>query len=201
MDFLISLFLGISLAACAGLRAFLPLFIIGLGARMGWMETYQMAPSFAWLSTNQALFTLGMASLVEVLADKVPAVDHAVDQVFTFIRPAAGATSVLAVLSPDNPVVAYTAAVMVAGSTTLPVHLAKTSGRLTANLATAGFAAPVASVAEDATATFGSFLAIFLPVVAFILVAICGLLFWKFVGSVRKLFRRRKKSPEPDDDG
>lgn len=199
MDFLISLFLGVTLAACAGLRAFLPLFIVGLGARLGWMDAYQVAPSFAWLSSTQALLVLGTASLVEIAADKIPAVDNALDQVYTFIRPVAGATTVLAVLSPGNPIVAYVVAVVVAGGTTLPIHLLKTGGRLTFNAASAGIAAPVASLGEDVTVTTGSILAIFLPVVAFVLLLVVLFVVWKVVGSFRRLwsFLRRRRTEVP----
>jgi hypothetical protein len=47
---------GIGLAACAGLRAFLPLFLVSAAARMGWAEP---AAPFQWLSTWPALITLG----------------------------------------------------------------------------------------------------------------------------------------------
>ena len=66
---------GIALTACAGLRFF----------------DWPLASSMAWLAADAALATFGVASAVEVLADKVPALDHALDAAQSFLAPVAGA--------------------------------------------------------------------------------------------------------------
>ncbi|MGE0491246.1 MAG: DUF4126 domain-containing protein [Vulcanimicrobiota bacterium] len=176
MDIIISLFLGASLAATAGFRAFLPLFLLGLGFRMGWADVYQLAPAFAWLSSTPALIALGSATIFEIGADKVPAVDTALDTVYTAVRPTAGAVAVLAVISHDNPLVAYVAAVCLAGGATLPIHLLKTGTRVAANTATAGVAAPVKSTCEDVAALGLGVTALVAPVVAFVAALAGGLI-------------------------
>lgn len=64
--------MGISLAACAGLRAFLPLLAVGIATRMEW---WPVQPWLEWVGTNEALITFGVATILEILADKVPVLD------------------------------------------------------------------------------------------------------------------------------
>src|SRR5919201_375667 len=78
--------LAIGLAACAGLRAWLPLLLTGGLVRAGVLE---IGPSFSFLATNRALILFGVASVVEIVADKVPAVVHALDVLGTVLRPVA----------------------------------------------------------------------------------------------------------------
>ena len=66
---------GIALAASAGLRAFLPLFAAGAAAR--WFHWPLASVGRVALERRGAASSSGLASVVEVLADKVPAVDHA----------------------------------------------------------------------------------------------------------------------------
>ena len=48
---------GIGLAACAGLRAFLPLFLVSAAARLGWVTP---GAPFEWLSSWPALIVFGL---------------------------------------------------------------------------------------------------------------------------------------------
>ena len=80
--------LAIALAASAGLRAWLPLLLAGGLARAGVLD---LGDSFSFLASNKALVLFGVATIVELVGDKVPAVDHALDVIGTPLRPAAGA--------------------------------------------------------------------------------------------------------------
>ena len=115
MVILLSLFLGTTLAAAAGLRAFLPLFLLGVLERAQLLAPFSIGENFQWLTTDIAILTLGIATVVEVTADKLPAVDTALDSGMTFIRPAAGAVSVFAVMSSQDPLLGYIAGFVLAG--------------------------------------------------------------------------------------
>lgn len=80
--------LGIGLAATAGLRAWLPLLLAGGLARLGVLE---LGEAFGFVSSTPALVLFGVATIAEIVADKVPAIDHALDVISTVVRPAAGA--------------------------------------------------------------------------------------------------------------
>ena len=164
-----SIALGLVLSAAAGFRAFLPLFLLGLLQRYDLMGGYSLGHSFQWLSSDHAMAALSMATIMEVAADKVPALDHALDVLMTFVRPAAGCVSVLAVLSPQDPVVAYVAGIALAGGATLPIHLGKSLLRVGANAVTGGVSAPALSAAEDLSTGGAVVLAVVIPVCAVVL--------------------------------
>ncbi len=77
--------MGFALAACVGLRAFLPLLVAGLAARGGYVD---LGASFQWMETPPALVVFGSAFVFEVLADKIPWLDHALHAAEVFVKPA-----------------------------------------------------------------------------------------------------------------
>lgn len=169
MLLLLSIALGATLSAAAGFRAFLPLFALGLLERFQLMGPYSLGESFHWLASDQALVCLGAATVFEIVADKVPAIDSALDSLMTLIRPAAGGISVLAVLSPQDPVVAYVVGIVFATGATLPIHLGKSMLRLGSHATTAGAGSPLLSIAEDISAGSAVVLAILIPFCAIVL--------------------------------
>ena len=184
-DLALCLALGIGLAACAGLRAWLPLLMAGGAARLGWLE---LGHSFEFLATNRALLILGLASLVEIAADKVPALDHALDLVSTVLRPAAGSLLAASVLWPINdPLVATCVGIAVGAPTALVPHATKSLLRAASTTFTAGLANPLLSVAEDVSVFFLFFLVILVPLMT---LAMLSLLLFLI------LLRRRRATPE-----
>lgn len=74
-------------AFAAGLNLYATILVIGLGVRF---DLVTLPPRLAGLSALAHPLVLGAAGimyLVEFLADKIPAVDHAWDSVHTFVRP------------------------------------------------------------------------------------------------------------------
>jgi hypothetical protein len=172
-DVTFALALGVALAACAGLRAWLPLLLAGGAARMGWLELGQ---SFEFLSSTRALVLFGVASVVEIAADKVPALDHVLDALSTVLRPAAGALLAASVLWPVNdPVTALALGVAVGAPVALVPHAAKSIARAASTTFTAGLANPLISLAEDGLVVVLFVLAVLVPLL--VVTAVLGLLF------------------------
>jgi hypothetical protein len=176
MVILFSIFLGTTLAAAAGLRAFLPLFLLGVLERAHLLAPFSLGENFQWLTSDAAILTLGIATALEVIADKIPAVDSVLDSVMTFVRPGAGAVSAFAILSSQDPVLAYVGGIVLAGGATLPVALGKSTLRLGSHLTTAGAGSPVLSVAEDATSVGAITLSVLVPILA-VVFGVVSLLF------------------------
>jgi hypothetical protein len=84
--FVTQLAMGFALAACVGLRAFLPLLAAGPPRAL---RLRGPGPSFEWMHSTPALVVFGSALVFEVLADKVPVLDHALHAVEAFVKPAA----------------------------------------------------------------------------------------------------------------
>jgi len=181
-----SLAMGIGLAACAGLRAWLPLLLAGLLARGGILE---LGPSFRFISSNQALVLFGVATVVEMLGDKIPAVDHTLDALSTVLRPAAGSLLAASVMwrVPD-PLTALALGVAVGAPSALVPHAAKSTLRAASTAFTGGLANPVLSLLEDLVALVMFVFTVLLPVAMALLILFVAVLV------VRRLSRRR---PQP----
>jgi hypothetical protein len=177
-----SISLAIGLAACAGLRAWLPLFLAGGLARAGVLT---LGSSFAFLGSNRALILFGTATVIEIVGDKVPAVDHALDMLSTVLRPAAGSLLAASVMwQVHDPLTALALGVAVGAPAALVPHAAKTVLRAASTSLTGGLANPLISMAEDVM-TVGLFIVtVVVPVLAAAaLVAVAALV-------VRRLARR-----------
>ena len=162
MDLFLAALTGIALAACAGLRVFLPLFAAGAAARF---FDWPLAQSMQWLSGDASLVTFGMASVVEVVADKVPALDHLLDTAQTFLAPAAGAMVAVSSLSDLSPAAALVVGILTGAPIAGGVHLLAATTRLGSSALTLGAGNPVLSVIEDVLASVGVLLAFVIPFV------------------------------------
>ena len=152
---------GIGLAACTGLRAFLPLFATGVAAKLGWIT---LGVRFGWLSSWPAITIFGVAVVTEIIADKIPVVDHALDLLQVFIKPAAGAVLLAAVVTDLAPLPAAVLGIIAGGSTAGIFHLAKAKLRIASTLASGGLANPLISVAEDGLVLLGTILSLVVPI-------------------------------------
>jgi uncharacterized membrane protein len=191
---MLELLTGTGLAAAAGLNAYIPLLIVGLSSRF--FDWIQLPPAWAWLENEWVMVVLGVLFVIEVVADKIPAVDSINDVVQTFVRPAAGgilfgtgtASETAAVTDPASFFASNAWVPIVIGIVlALVVHTGKTLTRPTANVATAGFAAPVLSTLEDVSSVVLSLVAILFPL--FVILGLGGLV----VGLVA-LFRRMRRN-------
>lgn len=191
---------GAALAACCGLRAFLPPLVIGLASRLGvggllLGPGFELQESFAWMASTPALVVFGSALALEVLADKVPWVDHALDTVQTAVRPLAGGLVAAASLTDLDPLPAAVVGLLLGGSVAGGVHVAKANTRLLTTAGTGGLASPVVSLVEDGLALLGTVLGVVLGGFALVLLAVAGLLFGLWLrrrrGTHRRMFLRQ----------
>ncbi len=184
---------GIALAACAGLRAFVPLFVVGLAARF---EVAQFVlgdhfvpnEAYAWIGSTPALIIFGTAVVVELLADKIPVVDHVLDVLQTFVRPIAGLLVMAVSLEGLSPMGATILGLLIGTPIAAGVHAAKSKIRLVSTVSTAGLASPFLSMFEDLLALVGSVLAVVATLVAVLLIVFGIAVTWRaFSGYRRKV--------------
>lgn len=187
---------GTGLAAAAGLNAYIPLLIMGIAGRIDWI---QLPSGWLWLENEWVMVILGVLFIIEIIADKVPAVDSVNDWIQTAVRPASGGivfaggigTSTVAVDDPGNFFSSGAWIPVVIGIVlALLMSLAKSAVRPVANIATGGAAAPALSTAEDGASVVLVVLAIVAPVL--VLIAL-GLVILCFVMLLRRMRRRRRE--------
>jgi hypothetical protein len=186
---------GIGLATSAGLNAYIPLLMIGLLGRFTGLIT--LPGGWQWLENGWVLGILIVLLAIEVVADKIPLVDHVNDIVQTVVRPTAGglafgAASSSSTITVSNPAEFFSTnqwVPIVAGMViSFVVHGMKATARPVVNATTAGFGAPVASTAEDIFSVVMSFVAILFPfLIIFFLIALFGMFFL-----IRRRRRRKK---------
>jgi LPXTG-motif cell wall-anchored protein len=184
---------GTGLAASAGLNAYIPLMIMGLLSRF--TGAIKLPHGWEWLSNGWVLAILTVLLAIEVVADKVPLVDHANDIVQTVVRPTAGgivfgagsSSHTATVTDPGKFFGSHQWVPIVAGVLiALSVHTVKAAARPVVNVATAGFGAPVASTAEDIGSILLSLTAVLLPILVLLgLVLLVSTAIW--------VVRRRKQ--------
>jgi hypothetical protein len=189
MEVVPSLGMAIALAACAGLRAWLPLLLAGGLARGGWLE---LGPSFQFIASDRALVLFGAATLIEIVGDKFPAVDHALDTLSTVLRPAAGSLLAASVMwQIQDPLTALALGVAVGAPSALVPHAGKAVLRTASTVLTGGLANPVVSVVEDVLTLVFFILAVVVPLVA------ASILFLVAFFILRRLARRAHPDPRP----
>jgi hypothetical protein len=180
MDLLTGIFTAFGLSASAGLNAYIPLLLVGLLAR--YTNMINLSQPWDTLAHPGIILLLCGLVIIEMLADKIPAVNHVNDLIQTLIRPTAGAIAFAAsanVITEISPVLAMAAGLLVAGT----VHVAKAGALRPAVTATTGGAGNIpVSIAEDIVSTVVSFLAIALPVLigTLMIVLAAFILYWLY---------------------
>lgn len=176
------------LSGSAGLNAYIPLLLVALAARFPLSDPLvKLNAPFDLMGSWWAIGVIAVLLVVEIVADKIPAVDTVNDGIQTFIRPAAGAILFAGstnVITEIHPVLALVAGLLVAGG----VHATKTAARPVVTVTTAGVGNPIVSTLEDIVAFVVSLLALVLPIIAALLLVILLV----FVIVLVRRWRRRK---------
>ena len=183
METVVSIALGIGLAAAVGFRVFLPLLIASIAAHTGHI---QIDANFAWLGSLPAMTMLGVAAVVEVLAYYVPAIDNLLDTITTPLALAAGTIVSAAVITDLPPLIKWSTAIIAGGGVAAITQGVTTLVRAKSTAFTAGLGNPVISTVEMIAAVVVALLAVLAPLIAIALVAAFCLL---VVRAVRRFLR------------
>lgn len=165
--------LGLSIPA--GLNAYIPLLAVAVAQRAGWL---QLREPFAMLGDWWAIGVISALLLVEIFADKIPAVDSINDGIQTVVRPAVGGLLALGrsgQAGQDFPVLMTVAGIVLAGG----VHAVKAAARPTIDATTAGAGAPIVSLLEDIAALLATAIAILVPILVVGVLVLFAWLGWQ----------------------
>ena len=180
MELFLSLCLGIGLSASCGFRVFLPMLAANIAAMSGWVTPGE---SFEWLATWPAFFALLTATTAEIGGYYIPFIDNLLDTIATPAAVIAGTLLTTSFVHIESPVLHWGLGLMVGGGTAGLVQAGTGILRLLSSKTTAGFGNPVVSTAENVASFSLSGLAIFLPVIALLVVVLMVLwLLKKLVG-------------------
>src|SRR5262245_40208792 len=188
LDLLLSVVLGIVLAAASGFRVFLPMLIASGAAYTGHLSLDQ---SFAWLGTPFALTMLCVAALVEVVAYYVPGVDNLLDVLATPAAFVAGTVVAAAVMTDLPPMLKWTAAIIAGGGVAGLTQGVTAALRANSTVFTGGIGNLALATAEIGGALLISLLALAAPLAA---LAVVILFLWVAIRLLRRLLRAAHRS-------
>lgn len=176
---MIEVITGLTLAAAAGLNAYIPL--LGLGLLSRFTDIVDLPQNWLWLENDWSLGIIGVLLLIEIIVDKVPALDSINDVLQTVVRPASGgmvfaAGSASNTLAVEDPSELFTSAqvwpfLLGVGIALIP-HILKAVARPILNVLTAGAGAAVTSFFEDIGAAVLTILAVIVPIIALVLLVV-----------------------------
>ena len=173
---ILSIFLGVGLAASVGFRVFVPLFALSLAS---YFDVWDLNESWEWIGSLAAVVTLGVATVVEIFAYYIPFVDNLLDSIAVPLAAIAGTAVMVSTVADLSPVVTWAMAIIAGGGTAAAIAGTSSATRLTSTATTGGLGNPVLSTVETGTSMVMSAFSIFLPIVAIILVGVILLVIFK----------------------
>lgn len=182
MELMYVILLAFGLAVVCGLRAFAPLFLVALVARLAIPVPYAGSHVLVMLTSDAALLTLFVGAVLEVVLDAVPLLDSGLQVLHFVLRPLAGGLAAYAVVSGQEQAwVAAWIAGLLALLVTLPVHTVSTGLRVTSTTTTAGLANPLVSLVETISSVLGTLAAIFVAPLALLLGAVAVFSIYRYL--------------------
>ena len=164
---LLSLAIGIGLAAATGMRVFVPLLVLGVAARLEWLP---LSAGFQWLSSWPAIIALAVAAVLEIGAYYIPLIDNFLDLLAGPLAVMAGIVTTAAVITDLPPLVRWSVAIVAGGGTAGVVQTVMSVVRLKSTTLTAGFGNFIVSTFELVASLAASLIAILAPVIAIFVV-------------------------------
>ena len=166
LQVLIAASTGLGLAAASGFRVFLPPFLMAVWVRFGFLDVNIEGTEFEAFSSDVSILLLGVASLSEILAYKIPWMDNMLDSLATPMAGLAGVSVVAVSLEGADPSVQWALAIIAGGGTSLSIQSATVAGRGLSSMFTLGLANPFFSLIEDIASILLIFIALLAPLVA-----------------------------------
>ena len=181
LDTLLSICLGLGLAAACGFRIFVPLLVMSIASFTGHLE---LSGQFAWIASLPAVITLAVATLLEIGAYYIPWIDNLLDSVASPAAVVAGVVVSASVITGMDPYLKWTLAVIAGGGVAGAVQVLTTGTRGASTLTTAGFGNPIVSTFEAGGSLLTSLLALLAPILTVVLIAFFLLVVFLRIGRV-----------------
>lgn len=182
---ILSILVGIALAAACGFRVFVPLLVMSVAAHTGHLN---LASGFEWIGSMPALIGFGVATAVEIAGYYIPYVDHLLDVIATPAAVVAGAVAMASSMVGLSPFLHWTLALIAGGGVAGLIQTLTGVTRIASTATTGGVGNPAVSTAEAGGSVTLSILAIVVPFVAAAMVVL--VLFFATRALYRRLFQR-----------
>tara|TARA_B110000014_G_C20073330_1_gene560012 strand:- start:795 stop:1370 length:576 start_codon:yes stop_codon:yes gene_type:complete len=178
---ILSLSLGLGLAAACGFRVFIPPLMMGVASRF---DLYELEGSFIWVGEDWAIAVFAVATFLEIGGYYIPWVDNLLDTVATPAAFIGGIFVTSASLEGDvDPSIQWILATVAGGSTAGVIQLGTVATRAVSTGTTGGLANPLISTLEAVASLICILLSFFLVIIIpFVLL----FLIWKAIEYITK---------------
>lgn len=168
-ELLLTILMGVGLSAASGFRIFVPFLIISIASLSG---NLTLANSFSWIGTVPALITFSIAAILEIVGYYVPWVDNILDTIASPAAVIAGIILMASVVLGMSPLFKWTLAIIAGGGIAATIQALTGVTRITSTATTAGLGNPILSSVELGSSVILGVIAIFLPIIAAIVVVL-----------------------------
>jgi hypothetical protein len=187
METLLGIPIGIGLSAACGFRVFVPLLVMNLASLTGHLH---LGPGFEWIGSHYATVAFGTATLAEILAYYIPWLDHILDVITSPAAVIAGTIVTASMVIDMSPFLKWTLGIIAGGGVAAIVQGTTVALRTKSSALTAGMGNPLVATGELAGSLITALLAIIVPILCLILIALlCIFVTWKvgrfFLGRIK----------------
>ena len=181
LQVILSLSLGLGLAAACGFRVFMPPLMMGVASRF---DLYELEGSFLWVGEDWAIAVFAVATLLEIGGYYIPWIDNLLDTVATPAAVIGGIFVTSASLEGDvDPSIQWILAAVAGGSTAGVIQLGTVATRAVSTGTTGGLANPIISTLEAVASIICILLSFFLVI---IIPFVILFLIWKAIEYITK---------------
>lgn len=189
MDIVLSICIGIGLAAACGFRVFVPLLLIGIAAKTGHL---QLVESMEWMASAPAILCFFIATVLEIGAYYIPWLDNLLDTIASPAAVIAGAVATASVVKEMDPFLRWTVALIAGGGIAALIQSGTVGLRSGSTATTGGLTNFLVSTLELAMSVVVTVLSIVVPLIPALFIAL-------IVGVALRVVitRRTRKSKDP----
>jgi phosphoglycerol transferase MdoB-like AlkP superfamily enzyme len=191
MDIAMGLVIGIGLSAACGFRVFVPLLGLSIASLAGHLT---LSSGFEWIGSWPALVAFATATIIEVCAYYIPWFDHIMDVGATPAAIVVGTVMVASQMGDMSPLLKWSLAALAGGGVSAVVQGGTVALRAASLGTTGGLGNWVVSTLELGLGVVVTVLAIVLPVICLVAVALVCYRMAKSILASR-LRRRRQAAP------
>jgi len=164
METILAICIGLALSATVGFRIFTPLLITGIFTRVDWIT---LSEGFDWIGSTPALLAFGVATLIEVAVNYIPAIGSFMKVLATPLAAIAGILLTASFIGDMNPLLEWSVAIIGGGGVATASHTAVTAVK---GVSETAFLSPVVAVGEDVTATLVPISIFLIPLLSIVFV-------------------------------
>lgn len=161
MELILGICLGLGLSAACGFRVFVPMFIMSIAAKAGYLG---LSEEFTWMGSWPAITAFGTATVLETGAYYIPWLDNLLDSAATPAAVVAGIIATAASITDADPLIQWSTALIGGAGVAGTVQASSVGLRAASTLTTGGIGNFVVASLEWLGALFLSLLALVLPV-------------------------------------